>query len=316
MTAITSHTASARAPPAGVYTPLVTFFNTDESLDLPAIRSHALRIAQGGVAGLVIHGSNGEAVHLDNAERQTVIREVRSVLSENGYPKLPLIVGCGLPSRIATVRLTKEAKEAGGDYALVLPPSYWPGAMTKPVILDFFENVANESPLPVLVYNFPMVANGVNIDSDTMIQLAQHANIVGCKLTCGNLGNLHRVASHTSPESFAVLSGKAEFALHGFVGGASGCIAALVNIAPKAHAALFRAWTSGDLKKAKEIQDLLSDADLAQSKLGVSGLKLAVSKYFGYGSGIARSPLQKGNETTLSAQEAQLSKLVEFESSL
>ncbi|WVF66077.1 hypothetical protein IAT40_000816 [Kwoniella sp. CBS 6097] len=309
-------TASAQAPPAGVYTPLVTFFNADETLDLPSIRSHALRIAQGGVAGLVIHGSNGEAVHLDNAERQIVIREVRSVLSENGFPNLPLIVGCGLPSKIATVRLTKEAKEAGGDYALVLPPSYWPGAMTKPVIVDFFESVAVESPLPILVYNFPMVANGVNIDSDTMIQLAQHANIVGCKLTCGNIGNLHRIASHTSAQSFAVLSGKAEFALHGFVGGASGCIAALVNIAPKAHAALYQAWTAGDLKRAKKIQDLLSDADLAQSKLGVAGLKLAVSKYFGYGSGIARSPLPKGNEATLAAQDAQLGKLVEFESSL
>jgi hypothetical protein len=172
-------------PPPGIYTPLVTFFQPDSSLDLDAIRAHALRIAQGGVAGLVLQGSNGEAVHLDNEERQTIIRTVRSHLNENGYPGLSLIIGCGLPSAIATVKLTKEAKTAGGDFALVLPPSYWPGAMSKPVLVKFFEEVADQSPLPILVYNFPLVANGINIDSDTMIQLSKHQNIVGCKLTCG-----------------------------------------------------------------------------------------------------------------------------------
>jgi dihydrodipicolinate synthase/N-acetylneuraminate lyase len=106
-------------------------------------------------------------------------------LTDKGYAGLPLIIGCGLPSALATIKLTHEAKAAGGDYALVLPPSYWPGAMSKPVLVKFFEEVADQSPLPVLIYNFPVVANGINIDSDTMIQLSQHANIVGCKLTCG-----------------------------------------------------------------------------------------------------------------------------------
>jgi len=173
------------APTGGIYTPLVTFFNDDETLDLKSISAHALRIAQGGVSGLVIQGSNGEAVHLDNDERQTVIRTVRATLDSNGFDKLQLIIGCGAPSKLATVRLTREAKEAGGDFALVLPPSYWPGAMTKPNLLTFFRAVADESPLPVLIYNFPMVANGINIDSDTMLELAAHPNIVGCKLTCG-----------------------------------------------------------------------------------------------------------------------------------
>ena len=178
-------TARSHVPPSGIYTPLVTFFKSDSSLDLEAIKSHALRIARGGVAGLVIQGSNGEAVHLNNSERQTVIRTVRSTLNENGFDQIKLIVGAGAPSEIATVQLCQEAKEAGGDFTLVLPPSYWPGAMTKPVLLNFFRGVADKSPLPVLIYNFPMVANGVNIDSETMLELAQHPNVVGCKLTCG-----------------------------------------------------------------------------------------------------------------------------------
>lgn len=183
-------------PPSGIYTPLVAFFNPDESLDLPSIRSHALRIAKGGVAGLVIHGSNGEAVHLSNEERTIVIREVREVLDDNGFKQVVIIAGAGAPSQRATIIIAQEAKEAGAGWVLVLPPSYWPGAMTRPVrissfksnhqvLLDFFRGVADASPLPVLVYNFPMVANGINIDSDLMLELAQHPNIVGCKLTCG-----------------------------------------------------------------------------------------------------------------------------------
>ena len=118
-------TVSVRStpPPSGIYTPLVTFFQPDSSLDLDAIRKHALRIAAGGVAGLVLQGSNGEAVHLSSDERQTVIRTVRSALSGHGHERLKLIVGVGAPSEIATVQLAKEASEAGADFALVLPPS-------------------------------------------------------------------------------------------------------------------------------------------------------------------------------------------------
>lgn len=86
--------------------------------------------------------------------------------------------------------------------------------------------------------------------------------------------------------------------------------------APKAHVALYIAWTAGDIAKAKEIQDLLSDADLAQSKLGVAGLKLATSHYFKYGSGKARNPLPSGNPSALEAQKGILDKLYQFETSL
>jgi len=177
--------ARSRVPPSGIYTPLVTFYNKDESLDLPSIEKHALRISAGNTAGLVLQGSNGEAVHLDNDERTTIIRRVRSVLDANGFQNVTLIAGAGAPSKIATLKLAREAKEAGAEFVLVLPPSYWAAAMTRPVLVKYFRAVADESPLPVLVYNFPLVSNGLNIDSDTMIDLAQHPNIVGCKLTDG-----------------------------------------------------------------------------------------------------------------------------------
>lgn len=175
----------AAAPPKGIYPPCVTFLNDDESIDFGSITKHVLRLAAGGVVGLVIHGSNGEAVHLDNAERSAIIKHVRSTLDSNGFNHLVIIAGCGAASKRATVQLTKEAEEAGAAFALILPPNYWSGAMTKPVLTSYFKEVADESPLPVMLYNFPLVANGINLDSDTMIELSKHRNIVGTKLTCG-----------------------------------------------------------------------------------------------------------------------------------
>ena len=112
------------------------------------------------------------------------------------------------------------------------------------------------------------------------------------------------------------------------MGGATGCIAALVNLyatitcvaltasAPKAHVALHKAHLDGDLARARELQTVLAEGDLAQSKLGVAGLKLAVSNYFGYGSGRARRPLPDGGNDALAAQTKVLDRLIQLEKSL
>jgi 4-hydroxy-2-oxoglutarate aldolase len=164
---------------------LVNFFNPDSSLDIPTIIQHAVRTAKTGVAGLVILGSNGEAVHMDQSERSLIVSSIRKALESEGLGSMPLIVGCGQQSKRATLATISDAKQAGGDFALVLPPSYWPMAMTKGNVKGYFKELADESVLPILVYNFPMVANGVMVDSDQLIELAGHDNIVGCKLTCG-----------------------------------------------------------------------------------------------------------------------------------
>lgn len=79
---------------------------------------------------------------------------------------------------------------------------------------------------------------------------------------------------------------------------------------------MYQAITSGDLAKAKAIQDVLSDGDLAQSRLGIGGLKYAVSQFYGYGSGRARRPLQDGSETSFTAQKQVLQRVYELEQSL
>ena len=137
---------SPAKPNCGVYTPLVTFFQEDESLDLQSTLSHVKRMAEGGVAGLVLQGSNGEAPHLDHAERKALVRAVRDHLNQLGFPGLQLIVGCGAPSVRETLSYIFESRESGANFALVLPPAYWVAAMNAQVIEDFFRDVCNNFP--------------------------------------------------------------------------------------------------------------------------------------------------------------------------
>lgn len=127
-------------PPPGVYAPALTFFNTDESIDWPATTKHLQRLLASGVRGLVILGTNGEAAHLLRDEKIEAIRHAKSVIAESGSDAV-VVAGCSAHSVKETLSLIDDAVGAGAEYALTLVPSYWPGAMTKPVIESFFAQV-------------------------------------------------------------------------------------------------------------------------------------------------------------------------------
>lgn len=195
--------------------------------------------------------------------------------------------------------------------------------MSKPVIKTFFQDVASASPCPILIYNFPAVTQGIDLDSTLIAGLSEsHPNIVGCKLTCGNLGKLHRIANSPScpPSKFAPFAGKSDFFLHGLVAGSNGVIAAAANFAPRVHVKLLERYDQGDLKGAQALQTKLSDADWVLVQLGVAGLKAALDKYYGYGGGRSRKPLTSGGEAVQIALQGDAGKilkdLVDLETSL
>ncbi|KAF5536650.1 aldolase [Fusarium mexicanum] len=304
-------------PPFGVYTPVVTFFNDDESINYDAITQHVSRLLQAGVQGLVVHGSDGEATHLLSDERAQVIRHIRGLVSKLKSNAV-IIAGCSANSVLKTTRHIQAASDGGADFALVLPPSYWSAAMNKHVIKAFYIGVASKSPLPVLIYNFPGVTSGIDVDSDLILELVNESpNIVGVKLTCGNVGKLQRISASVEPARFAAFAGKADFLLPGLVAGSHGVVSALANVVPRVHGEVIRLYTAGDLEKAKSIQAELSKADWALLKFGISGVKTACEKWFGYGNERVRSPLpnvdvSKLGEGDISAMES----LVKMEKSL
>ncbi|KAH7912347.1 hypothetical protein BJ138DRAFT_1004643 [Hygrophoropsis aurantiaca] len=288
-------------PPQGIYVPAVLFFDSNEDFDVPAIKSHILRLAQGGVTGIVVQGSNGEAQHLSHDERKEAIRITRQTLDENGFQNCVIIAGCGAQSARESKKLCSDAKEAGAGFVLVLTPSVWPGQMTKETILGFHREVADHSPLPYMVYNFPTVTAGIDLDSDTILTLSEHPNIVGTKLSCGNIGKLHRLTSAKPPTEFATLAGVSEVLLQGLLSGSAGAIAALPNIVPKLHMKMYALFQAGKTEEAMKIQSILGQGDWATGKVGgIGGIKALVSKHFGYGQTYVRGPLQVASATQLS----------------
>ncbi|MBE3042939.1 dihydrodipicolinate synthase family protein, partial [Candidatus Bathyarchaeota archaeon] len=285
---------SPKAPhtrlPAGVYVPSLAFFTPDtEDVDPATLERHLMRLVNAGVAGIVVHGSNGEAVHLSRSERASMIRVARdAILHEGSDARIPLLAGCGAHSTREATELCVDAAKAGATHALVLPPSYYNGLLSDDKIVQHFYDVADRSPIPLLVYNFPAAASGRDLSSDTILRIAQHPGVVGVKLTCGNTGKLARLADDV-PEGFFVAGGSADFILQGQVVGGHGTICGLANIAPRACVRVMRLFDEGRMEEARALQAVLARADWVAIQTGFAGVKAAVAHFEHYG-GVPRRP--------------------------
>lgn len=308
------------APPesmltVGVYVPTVAFFTPEDTIDAETTTSHAKRLAGAAVAGLVTHGSNGEAVHLDRSERQLVNRLTRSALDAAGKTHLPMIVGCGAQSTRETIQLCRDAAESGGSHALILPPSYYGGLLTTELILEHFCAVADASPIPLLIYNYPAPCGGLDLSSDSILTLARHPNIVGVKLTCGNTGKLARIVAGTQGTSFRTFGGSADFIIQTLAVGGHGVIAGLANIAPRACNELLQLWRAGKADEAVRLQGIVARGDWAAIKGGFVSVKAALQRYHGYG-GRPRKPCTLLEGKALESQVGEFAELVELEAKM
>jgi dihydrodipicolinate synthase/N-acetylneuraminate lyase len=268
------------------------FFTPTDSIDIPATQRHTARLLAAGVTGLVVHGSNGEAVHLSRRERRAIIEAVADTVrheTDSLSTPVPVIAGCSAQSVRETVELCKEAREAGATYALVLPPGYYRGLMDSEGVVGFFEAVAERSPVPVVVYNFPAAANGVDLDSDVLLRLAGNERIVGVKLTCGNTGKLARLVEGAprvraaGKGEFFVGGGSADFILQGLIVGAHGTISGFANLAPRACVRIGELFEEGRVDEARELQHEVAKGDWLAIRYGFLGVKAAMPIFHGPG---------------------------------
>lgn len=318
------HSAAGRRPlPTGIYAPTMTFFDPEtEELDIPTIKQHAERLARAGLAGLVTMGSNGEAVHCTREEKLAVTKATREALDAAGFTSVPIVLGATEGSVKGTIELSKLAQEAGADYTLVLPPSYYRPQMDEESIYNYFIALADGSPLPVILYNYPGAVSGVDMDSDLLIKLAQHPNIVGTKFTCGSTGKLTRVALATdakTPSSegsgYMAFGGIADFTIQTLVSGGSGIIAGGANVMPKTCVRVWNLYASGKKDEAQALQKKLSKGDWVLTKAAIAGTKSAIQSYYGYG-GYPRRPLKRLTEEQTKAIAEGVAEVMEIEKSL
>jgi 4-hydroxy-2-oxoglutarate aldolase len=141
----------------------------------------------------VVLGSTGEAILLSDEERREVLKCVR----ESAANEKVLVAGTGAESAIETLRLTEYAAELGYDIALVRTPHYYKGQMANPQnMLAFYRFVADRSPLPIVIYNFPQ-ATGYDIPVEVVVELAEHPNLIGIKESSGSIEKVQKMAEQT-----------------------------------------------------------------------------------------------------------------------
>ncbi|KUL92007.1 hypothetical protein ZTR_01348 [Talaromyces verruculosus] len=255
--------AKAKQLPPGVYVPVISLYKDTprQELDLDAAYKHFSHVIRGGVHGIVLAGTNAEAVLLSPSDRQELIRVARKAATDLGVPNYPLVAGITGHSTNESIQLAEDAANAGAGWALLLPPNYWAKAVTKEVILSFYREVADNSPIPVVIYSFPAVTNGVDMSSDVMSELAQHPNIVGTKLTCGNAGKVTRLSYQYTPEQFSVYAGSSDWLLPCLIGGGVGCVTGMGNVFPKSTSHLYNLWVAGKTEEARKLQGVVAEAE-------------------------------------------------------
>lgn len=303
----------------GVFAPIPTFFlEGSQDIDIPTLKKHVAHVGSAGV-GIVMCGSMGEAHHLTADERIQVVKAAREALDEAGLTTVPIIAGTGAGSTRETIKLSKDAAQAGADYTIVIPSGYFAGALANDrlAIKTFFKEVAEGSPLPVMVYNYPGASGGIDMDSDLIEEMAAEIpNLCGVKLTCGNVGKLTRIAATVSIPSFAkehprknkdapflVLGGFIDFLLPSLYANAHGAITGLANLYPHTIAALWNAslatlpTATGHasdavqrLEQAQHLQGIVARADRTIAVSGIAGTKWLLERKHGYG-GVCRRPL-------------------------
>lgn len=281
-------TAKAKPLPAGVYTPVVTIYKAGDptqQVDHGAMYKQCQHLVRSGMHGLVYLGTNGELALLTSSERKAVIQTAARAIADLKLSSYPLVAGISSQSTFETIENAKDAATAGATFALLLPPSYWAKALSSDAHLAYFWAVADASPIPIVVYNFPGVTAGVDLDSDQLAALAEHPNIVAVKLTCGNVGKVTRLTSKFTPEQFGVFGGSSDYLLPTLHAGGNGCVTGLGNVFPASTSGVYDLWKAGKTEEAKQLQNDVANAEWACKK-GIALTKYGAWWYVGRQLGI------------------------------
>jgi 4-hydroxy-2-oxoglutarate aldolase len=176
----------------GILPPITTPFYPDGNVYYKKLEHNVDRYSRTPVAGIVVLGSTGEALMLSDQEKRDVLKVAR----ESAAPNKVLIAGTGIESAMETLRLTEYAAKLGYDVAMVRTPHYYKKQMLSANMLAFYRTVADNSPIPVIVYSFPQ-ATGYDIPADLMIELAEHPNVIGIKESSGDVEKVRRMVEGT-----------------------------------------------------------------------------------------------------------------------
>ncbi len=268
----------------GIIPPVATPMKANEDLDLPRLCWFLDHLIDSGVHGVFVLGTNSEFYALDETEKQAVI----ATTVEHVRGRVPVWAGTGAESTREAVRLTKMAEREGVQGVSVITPYFVLPSQQE--IFDHYRRVAENTALPVVLYNNPATCGGLKIDVDTVARLAEIPNILGVKDSSGDLQNTCEYL-RVVPPRFSVMMGRDTLIFHALMSGARGAVPATGNIAPRLLVEIFETFARGDIAGSQAAQRRLTPIRLALT-LGTApgGVKAALD-VLGMSIGPSRAPV-------------------------
>ncbi|NLE77385.1 MAG: dihydrodipicolinate synthase family protein [Chloroflexi bacterium] len=275
----------------GLYPPITTPFDSQQKVALDKLEANLRRWAAQPLDGVVVPGSNSEAVYLSRDEKRRIWQVCADVLRGSGKR---FIAGTGAESTAETIELTLLAAELGAEATLVVPPTFYRPSLTHDVLVAHYHALADASPIPILVYNVPQFT-GVDFAPATLLAMAQHPRIIGAKDSSSNVVKIASVLA--ARPDFQVFAGTGSALLPFLSLGAVGGIMALANFAAEPLRQLYDHFCAGRLAEARAVQLALADLNNAvTARFGVPGLKYAMDQMGFYGGPPRRPLLPQGAE--------------------
>lgn len=234
----------------GTYVAMVTPFTKDEEIDEEGFRSNINFLIDNGVNGLLAAGTTGESATLSHDEHKKVIE----ILIDEVDGRVETLAGAGSNSTKEAIDLVKFSEDAGADAALVITPYY-----NKPQqhgLIDHYQVISDASDIPIIAYNVPS-RTGVNLDVDTIVELAKIDNVDAIKEASGSIDKISEIYKALSleglEEDFNILSGEDGLTLPIMALGGTGVISASANVDPRKMVLMVDSMLNEDYQRAQEL---------------------------------------------------------------
>jgi 4-hydroxy-tetrahydrodipicolinate synthase len=228
----------------GSFVALITPMKKDRTIDEDALRTFVDYQIDQGTHGLVPCGTTGESATMTHEEHRRVI----DIVIDQAKGRVPVVAGTGSNSTREALELTKYAENAGADAALIISPYY--NKPTQRGLIHHFTTIANETNIPIVLYNVPS-RTGRNVEASTTLELAKLKNVIAIKEASGNLSQIMSIIEG-APSGFVVVSGDDGFTYSMCTLGGTGVISVAANVAPKLMASFMNHLIKGNYEEARK----------------------------------------------------------------
>ena len=269
----------------GIFAPIVTPFDQAENICYEAMRDNIQFYNTTQLRGYMPLGSNGEFQGLDDEEAAKILKLVCRYKTADKV----VVGGCGRESARKTVAFIRSIADEGLDLAFILPPHYFAAQMTDEHFYRYYSRVADESPIPIVIYNAPKFSSGLSLSPALIARLAGHENIAAIKNSSPVDDRDYLEA--TAGADFCVIAGNISKLYPGLVSGVIGGVISTASYLPEYCCRLFSLFRQGKRQEAEQLYHFLADFSARGiGPMGVPGVKLGMDLR-GLAGGHVRNPL-------------------------